>query len=277
MVLQRKLVGTAIALVLGIGAALTASAQPGGRGGPPLYTPEADARDLKSVLFNWTWHMGMLRGIEEHELIVSLEYQGSGTIDIDGEPCTLTRYRASTSYQTPGQRIQYECVLENGETVSDIEVVSGEYAWDEDIPGGGLIPGEGTATPMPDTVEERLIRLWASPQGAAKAALAGAGIDLFQMNRNPGGLIEEGPSTIGSTSVEWDGGTPVVTFPIPGVEGATAVATLDDRYMTQSVVVTHGGATTEFAYSDYNDFNNPLNRIEVYIAGRAIERQDGEV
>jgi hypothetical protein len=275
MVLQRRVIGLAIVIAVAIGAPLTASAQ--GRGGPPPYTPEDDARDLKAALFNWTWHMGMLRGIEEHELMVSLEYQGSGTLDIDGEACTLTRYRASTSYQTPGQRIQYECMLEDGETVSGIEVVSGEYAWNEDIPGGGLIPGEGTATPMPNAVEERLIRLWASPQGAAKAALAGAGIDLFQMNRNPGGLLEDGPSTIGSTSVVWEGDSPVVRFPIPGVDGATAVATLDDRYMTQSVVVTHGGATTEFAYSDYNDFNNPLNRVEVYIAGRSIERRDGEV
>ena len=28
---------------------------------------------------------------------------------------------------------------------------------------------------MPSAVQERLIRLWAGPQGAAKAALAGAG------------------------------------------------------------------------------------------------------
>ncbi|HTD59557.1 MAG TPA: hypothetical protein VK679_02840, partial [Gemmatimonadaceae bacterium] len=39
-------------------------------GGPPPYTPAKDAKDLRAVLFNWTWHMGMLRGIDEHELIV---------------------------------------------------------------------------------------------------------------------------------------------------------------------------------------------------------------
>ena len=67
-----------------------------------------------------------------------------------------------------------------------IEVVSGQYAWNEDIPGAELVPGEGKATPMPRAVQERLIRLWASPQGAPKAALAGAGLDLTAMETGGG-------------------------------------------------------------------------------------------
>src|SRR6516225_355658 len=55
----------------------------GGRGGAPLYTPAKDAKDLKSVLFNWAWYMGMLRSSEERDLIMSLEYQGKGTIQVD--------------------------------------------------------------------------------------------------------------------------------------------------------------------------------------------------
>ena len=85
---------------------------------PPPYTPAAGAKDLRAVLFNWTSYMGMLRGIDEHELIASLEYQGSGTIQVDGQPCRLTKYRASTNYQTPGQRIQYTCTRANGQTYS---------------------------------------------------------------------------------------------------------------------------------------------------------------
>src|SRR5580700_8080574 len=56
---------------------------------PPPYRPAKDAKDLRSVLFNWTWYMGMLRGVDEHELITSLEYQGKGSIQVDGQPCTL--------------------------------------------------------------------------------------------------------------------------------------------------------------------------------------------
>ena len=48
----------------------------------------------------------MLRSSEERDLIASLEYQGKGTIQVDGQPCTLTKYRVSTNYQTSGQRTQ---------------------------------------------------------------------------------------------------------------------------------------------------------------------------
>ena len=193
MTLDKGIIRKSIAagLALAIGISLSASAQFGGPPAP-VYTPERDAKDLKSVLFNWPWHMGMLRGIEEHELIVSLEYRAEGTVQVNGRDCALmpfkegeregelgtSGYRISASYQTPGYRTQIKCTLPNGETYSNIEVVSGEYAWDEDIPGAGLVPGEGTAKPMPDKRDERLIRLWASPQGAPKAALAGAGIPL---------------------------------------------------------------------------------------------------
>ena len=47
--------------------------------------------------------------------------------------------------------------------------------------------------------------------------------------------------------------------------------------MTEKVVVTQGATTTEFTYSDYQDWNNPLNKIEVFYAGRLIERKNGAV
>jgi hypothetical protein len=176
-----------IALVLTIAALWPANAQTPGAFRDPLppYRPAAGAKDLRAVLFNWTWYMGMLRGIEEHELVVSLEYQGKGAIQVDGQPCTLTKYRVSTSYQTPGQRIQYTCTRPSGQTVLAIDVVSGQYAWNGDIPGAEIIPGKGKATPMPGAAEERLIRLWASPQGAAKAALAGMG-PATELGPSPG-------------------------------------------------------------------------------------------
>ena len=47
--------------------------------------------------------------------------------------------------------------------------------------------------------------------------------------------------------------------------------------MTESVVVTQGRNRYEFTYSEYNDYNNPLNLIEVYMPGRMMERRNGEV
>src|SRR5215475_4130263 len=102
MAFRQKFIGLRVAITaaLAVGAVTPAFTQaPGGlREPPPAYRPAKGAKDLRSVLFNWTWYMGMLRGIDEHELVVSLEYQGKGTIQVDGQPCTLTKYRVSNNY-----------------------------------------------------------------------------------------------------------------------------------------------------------------------------------
>src|SRR5262245_25744296 len=109
-----------LVVVLALSGALMANAQ--GRGVPEPYTPSKDATDLKSVLFNWERNMGMLKGHDERDMVAMLEYQGKGTIQVDGQACTLTKYRASTNYQTFSQRIQYSCTRPNGQTYSNIEV-----------------------------------------------------------------------------------------------------------------------------------------------------------
>jgi len=232
-----------------------------GRGGAPPYVPAPGARDLRSVLFNWGWHMGMLRSDQELDLIASLEYQGKGTMQVGGQPCNVTKYRSSISYQTSGERIQITGTRPNGQSCNTIEVLGGAYAWNEDIPGAELIKGKGKATPMAAATRERMIRLWASPQGALKSALAG---------------IQDQP-LFSVRPVAWEGAKPVVTFAIPGVPGATGTATLDAKFMAEKVVVKDGTNTTEFTYSDYKDWNNPLHPAEAFMAGRMIERRNGTV
>jgi hypothetical protein len=266
----------AIAVLLIISTLPLANAQGRAGGVAEPYTPAKDAKDLKAVLFRWMWGMGILKGHDERDMVASLEYQGKGTIQVDGQPCTLTKYRASTNYQTFSQRIQYSCTRPNGETYSNIEVVSGLYSWNEDTPGAQIGTTKGKATPMPDSAQERLVRFWASPQGAAKAALAGTS-DTFWLGANPGTLFADGVAKVGQTSVSWEGGKPVLSFPLPGVPGATATAYLDDKYLTQRVVVKQGATTTEFNYSDYQDWNNPLNKIGVLYAGKIVERRNGAV
>ena len=86
MVFRRDKIRTqaALGILLTISVLLPAGAQAqGGRGGfRPPYTPAAGAKDLRAVLFNWTSYTGMLRDLDEHELIVSLEYQGTGTMQV---------------------------------------------------------------------------------------------------------------------------------------------------------------------------------------------------
>jgi hypothetical protein len=275
MAFRSMMIGARIAIgvVLTVSAISPASAQ--GRVAEP-YTPAADAKDLKAVLFKWMWNMGMLKGHDERDMVASLEYQGKGTIQVEGQPCTLTKYRASTNYQTLSQRIQYSCTRANEETYSNIEVVSGLYAWNEDTPGAQIGPTKGKAMPMPGTVQERLVRFWASPQGAAKAAVAGT-TETFWLGANPGTLLADGAAKVGQTSVSWENGKPVVTFPLPGVPGAAATAYLDAKYMTERVVVKQAATTTEFTYGDYQDFNNPLNKIGVLYAGKLVESWNGAV
>ena len=246
---------TAALAAIGVAVMLPAPASAQPQGPPARYTPAPGARDLKAVLFNWLWHMGMLRGPLEIEAVATLEHKATGTTQVDGQPCTLTSYRASTNYQVPGQRIQYTCTRPNGQEYKAIEVVSSQYAWDEDVVGAELIPGKGRATPKPAALHERLIRLWASPQGAPKAAAAGGN----------------------KTTVSHGAGKPVVAYPIPGVPGAVAHATLNAQYMAERIEVRQGTVVTEFSYADYQDWNNPLNKVEAFYAGRLVERQRGTV
>src|SRR5262247_3148267 len=248
----------------------------GGRGrGGPAYTPAAGAKDLKAVMFNWGWYMGMLRSSEEYDLLMSLDYQGKGTMQVGGQPCNVTMYRSDISYQTSGERIRITGTRPNGQSCSTVEVLSGAYAWNEDIQGAELVPGKGKATPMPAAVEERMIRLWSGPQGAFKAAFAGTS-DPPSMTPRPQRLAAD-VMTIGKTSVAWTGNKPVLTYPIPGVPNATATATLNAKFMAESVVVKHGANTYEFTYSDYKDWNNPLNPAEALYAGRMIEKKNAVV
>ena len=120
-----------------------------------------------------------------------------------------------------------------------------------------------------------MIRLWAGPQGALKAAFAGTS-DPPPMTPRPQRLPAD-VMTVGKTSVAWVGNKPVLTFPIPGVPTATATATLDAKFMAESVVVKNGANTYEFTYSDYKDWNNPLNPAEAFYAGKMTEKKNGTV
>jgi len=251
--MKTTVVITAIAALVGLAVPVQVAAQ---RPGAAFrYTPARDAKDLKAVLFNWFWYMGMLRGPQEIEAVATLEHKATGTIQVGGQPCPLTSYRVSTNYQVPGQRVQYTCRLANGQEYKAIEVVSGQYAWDEDVVGAELTPGHGKAMPKPAALHDRLIRLWASPQGAPKAAAAGGD----------------------KTAVSHDTGKPVVTFPIPGVPGAIAKATLNSQNMTERVEVRQGDVITDFTYADYADYNNPLNKIDAFYAGKLVEKRNGVI
>ena len=172
---------------------------------------DAGAKDLKTVLFNWTWRMGMLRSGAESELVKTLDYHAAGgTMQVNGQPCTLTKYRVQANYQVPGWRTQIECTFKNKQTYKNVETLSGDYAWDEDMPGAELVAGKGKATPNQASLVERRIRLWASPHGAVKAAIAGAaGMPPSEsFGENPAVLLDAQAKAgaKSTTTLEWQSG-----------------------------------------------------------------------
>jgi len=250
---------TVTLIVLAGAVAVTAQTAPPGQLPAAVHSGSA----LQTVPDKWMFHMGMLRGLYEVDGVAALEIKkATGTVRVDGQTCTLANYRASINYWLPGMRAQYSCTTPDGRMRKAIEVVSGQFAWDEDIAGAELIAGKGTATPKPNALTERLIRIWSGPQGAAKAAAA-AGANL---------------------KVTMEGGKTVATYAIPGVAGAVARATLtngtnDDvpcsSYCAERVEVRQGSVVTEFLYSNYADHNEPLNKIDAWYPGRVIEKRDG--
>ena len=235
------------------------AAGPAGRLPPGIHS----GRALQTVPDKWMWHMGMLRGLYEVDGVAAVEIKKStGTIRVDSQPCTVANYRASINYWLPGMRAQYTCTTPDGRMHKAIEVVSGTFAWDEDMAGAELVAGKGTATAKSVALTERLIRIWSGPQGAAKAAAA-AGANL---------------------KITMENGKTVATYPIPGVTGATAKATLtngtnDDipcsSYCAERVEVRQGNSVTEFLYSNYADLNEPLNKIDAWYPARVVEKRDG--
>ena len=241
------------------------------QGAPPKpaarETPKSAAKetltpggDLKAVLYNWANHMGMLRSVREVDSIGTLDYVGTGTINVNGQPCKLTKYHATINYQVSGMRVEFACTLPNSQTYQEIPVVSGQYAWNEvGGPGAGLVPGKGNATPARDAYTERAIRLWSGPQGAVKAAVMGGA----------------------NTQVGVEAGKTTVTFPIPGVPGTTAKATLLSgpinglctRNCAERVEVRQGDVVTEFSYSKYADYNDPEEQLDAFFPGRIIEKR----
>jgi hypothetical protein len=168
---------------------------------------------------------------------------------VDGQPCTLSKYRASTNYQTFSQRIQYTCTRPNKQPYSNIEVVSGSSTRGTRTRRVRRSPDQGKDDADAGAVQERLIRIWASPQGAPKAAWRDDRTLLAR--RQPGHARRGRRREAGQHVVSWDSGQGGRDLPIPACRARPATATLDAKYMTEKVVVTQGATTTEFTYSNY--------------------------
>ena len=247
--------------VLLVGSALSAQAQ-------QAFPPAEPAKNLEEALFKASDALGMLRGPQERDGIVTFEYWGTGTMDLQGKPCQLKNYRASVRYPAPdrrepfpvpGMRVDFTCA----DSGQQIQVVAGEFAWNEKAVGG---PG----TPAAQALQDRLLQVWTLPQGLLKAArLAGA-----------------------KATFAMEAGKPTVTFPLPApLQAATAKITLDPanflfhtmptgvrRYFShriERVDVRFNNATTVITYSDYRDWNASDYKSDALLPGRMVHERNG--
>jgi hypothetical protein len=234
-----------------------------------LLIPSARAQnapDRTKVLHAAAYALGMARWsdiggantrLPAIDIINTMELAGSGTTESAGRQFK-TDYHVTLGYNPPAMRVEMTRTGQDGGTPQHtMHTVRDNFAWDESEAGAGLIPGEGTATPVPAALRERQLQLWTLPFGVLKAAL-----------------------TAGEkTTVSTEAGTTVVVFPLSGqLAGVTVRATIDSnnlisRVETRSDNPALAALMTQTEYSNYADRAEILTDIKT--PGRIVRRQGG--
>jgi hypothetical protein len=235
---------------------------------PTLHAQQAP--DLKRVLYNMADSLGMLRSVQEVDSLMTVEVWGSGTMRQVGPkdlgPVTPIKAYAQIAYDFPGMRV--DITRASGTPAHEIQVVSGTFAWNEvDKIGGGLVPGWGSAVPAMDAVPDRLLRLWTTPFGVVKAAVAAGE----------------------QTKVTMENGAVVATFPLvnskPGqtvnmvvgeLAGTPVKVTLDANSRPARVEVRHRNRAFVWSYSNYADLNESDYKADIYFPARIVQTVDGQ-
>lgn len=223
--------------------------------------PAENPPDVKALVFQLADSMGMLRGLQQEDSILTLEQWAKGTMTVGGQKFDLPEHRTSINYAVPGMRIDYRRQAAGGQAQRQIEVVSGTAAWNEADRGKG-------ATAARERLRERLVYLWTTPMGVVKAARAA------------------GPKA----TVKAAGGAIILSFPLPAPVGdvmahvtvrkdagllarpnPAALATLVGTYISR--VDTTGGVVTETTYADYGDWNWDDYKADIMQPRRTTRKQ----
>ena len=270
-----RTIATAVVLVLG---AMTGYAHAQYVGIPKTFQPSLDAAksrrtlknppltaatSVKDTLYRIGDGLGMLRDTDERDTILTMDFKGTGTLNVGGQPCTLANFRGQLRYNIPAMRIDFACAQADGKPGARVvQVIANAMAWDEAAPGTG-------ATPKPEAVNDRLMRLWALPFSVYKAAaIAG----------------DKARTTL-------EGGVLYLSYPLPApLTGTARVAlnttdaielTMDSgekyqlSYWIDRVELRVGNIVEEFTYSDYQELNEPDYRSDVLFPRRITEKRNG--
>jgi hypothetical protein len=217
--------------------------------------------DVKALLFEVANAMGMLRGLQQEDSILTLEQWAKGTMTVGQQRFDVPEYRMSVNYSVPGIRLDYRRQASGGQPQRQIEVVAGAAAWNETERGRN-------ATAVRDKVKERLAYLWTTPMGVVKAArLAGP-----------------------KATVKTAGGATVLSFPLPAPAADVMVnatvrkdagllvnrneAALPNLVGTYVVrVETVGGVVSDTTYAEYGEWNWEDYRSDIILPRRMVRKQ----
>lgn len=249
-----RIAGLAIAAVMSVGA-LSVSPRAQQRTAPP-----DNPADVKALVFELANSMGMLRGLQQEDSILTLEHWAKGTMTVGQQRFDVPEYRLSINYSVPGMRVDFRRQAQGGQPQRQIEVVSGTAAWNETERGRN-------ATAARDRAKERLVHLWTTPMGIVKAArMAGA-----------------------RATVKTAGGATVLSFPLPApaadvtvnatvrkdpsllVPDEAALKTLIGTYVAR--VETAGAVITDTTYAEYGDWNWEDYQADIMLPRRMTRKQ----
>ena len=232
------------------------------------------AQDARATIDAVATALGMLRGLNAQDELLTLRYEGTGmnyalgqswAPDMAWPEFAVTRYRNSIGYypDRAGTRLEIERANPDGLVRGGgglpllapqrrIQVAAGSFGWNETQPGMGATPALGAA-------RDRALQLWMLPHGVVKAAyLAGA-----------------------DAMVTMEGGATVITAPVPGMPGTTMRATLDAENLIARVEAlvdnpVLGDVLIETRYSDYGELGGDiLLPSDVMFPARIVQTQGG--
>jgi hypothetical protein len=222
-----------------------------------------NAPDVKTLVFELANSMGMLRGLQQEDSILTLEHWAKGTMIVGQQRFDLPEYRVSINYAVPGMRVDYRRQAPGGQPQRQIDVVSGASAWNETDRGRN-------ATAARDKVKERLVHLWTTPMGVVKAARAAGA----------------------RATVKTAGAATLLSFPLPApaddvtvnatvrrdaslaVSDEAALKTLVGTYLVR--VETTGAVVTDTTYAEYGDWNWNDYQADIMLP-RRIVRKEGDM
>ena len=243
---------------------------------PAAGAADSNASDVAKTLKAAAEALGLARWsgvggqrLPEVDVINTMEIWGSGTAyapaasSKPGEPWTAykTEYHVALGYNPPAMRVEMTRTASGAAAgtarLHTIEVVRDAYAWDESQIGGGLVPGQGTATPAMSAAKARSLQLWILPYGVIKAAVAAGD----------------------KTALSTENGAQVLTFPLAGqLAGVTVKATLDAKLEVAKVETRSDNPAladlvTETEYSGYADHGEIAT--DILSPARVVRKQAG--